>query len=285
VPRRRGEETKMLGSILTVVCVVLAGPITVRASRDPGKAFRPSAPEFAVWSIFQGFERRNPEEYVRTMSDDFVFDSDEPAFRDAYPHGMSRADEAAFLRHLVNGGTSGNGVLRPAVTWIVSTLGPMHVTILAQDERHARALVENYLVRIGFGDGSAVELGATRNEMELELQDDAWVVRRWHETLGGEPDTGHVAAQPAAAAPLRLALVPRPERGRAMRFDLVLPAQGGRLELYDVMGRRVGDRDLEGLAPGVHAIALDGSAYPSGIYWARVRQARESVTARVTWLR
>jgi VCBS repeat protein/type IX secretion system substrate protein len=53
------------------------------------------------------------------------------------------------------------------------------------------------------------------------------------------------------------------------------------LELYDVSGRRVLAREVGGLGPGVHSVALEASgSLPSGVYMIRLTQGGRSLTTR-----
>lgn len=83
-----------------------------------------------------------------------------------------------------------------------------------------------------------------------------------------------VAGEPGAtAAPAASALAlsgPNPFRSRtALALTL---AAGGPVEatLYDVLGRRVATLHDGPLAAGTHTLSVDGSAFPAGVYVARV---------------
>ncbi len=138
---------------------------------------------------------------------------------------------------------------------------------------------------------------------ELERMDGVWRVRAWHEAVSGEPDaTASVRADArvgrrdapdptgardaAAATPSRLAIRARADRAHGtLAFDVALPEAGGAIELFDVAGRRIVQRDLGGLAPGVHRVAIDARDLGAGVYFARVRQFGAIATTRAGWSR
>jgi len=97
------------------------------------------------------------------------------------------------------------------------------------------------------------------------------------------------ASESAPAVPLTLALAvagANPTSGHALVVDVALPsADRARLELLDVMGRRVAERDLGSLGTGRHSVDLgDGERFAPGVYLLRLTQGSEKRTARVTVL-
>ena len=68
-------------------------------------------------------------------------------------------------------------------------------------------------------------------------------------------------------------------------FELTLPETGGSLELFDVMGRRIAQRDLVGLPSGHHTVTLAGGAMRAGVYFARLKQRGAEVHTRLVWAR
>jgi hypothetical protein len=65
---------------------------------------------------------------------------------------------------------------------------------------------------------------------------------------------------------------------------LVLPdAAPASIEMFDVEGRRVWSRDIEGLGAGEHAVPVGhGSWLPPGVYLLRLSQGGLAATARIT---
>lgn len=132
--------------------------------------------------------------------------------------------------------------------------------------------------------------------------DDVWRVRAWHGAVSGEPDAtasvcadarpGHRDApvptrtSSEAATTTRLAIRALADRsGGALAFEVALPAAGGTLELFDVAGRRVARRELDGIAPGARRVSLEARGLAPGVYVARVRQRDAAATAHVAWYR
>jgi len=75
---------------------------------------------------------------------------------------------------------------------------------------------------------------------------------------------------------------PNPAVGR-LTVELSLPYVGsGWLDLFDVAGRRVLSRDLAGLGPGRHLLAMDRKArLPAGVYLLRLTYEGKSLMRRV----
>jgi len=89
------------------------------------------------------------------------------------------------------------------------------------------------------------------------------------------------SADPVAVAvsfPLRVSAVPNPARASVdLRWNAPR-AGGGRLTIFDALGRVVWQRDLAPVEPGSGAIRWDardqrGRRVPSGVYWARAEVA------------
>jgi hypothetical protein len=76
-------------------------------------------------------------------------------------------------------------------------------------------------------------------------------------------------------------VAPQPAR-RDVWVTFTLPALApARLAVLDVAGRRVGSRELLGLAPGRHVLRLDEVPKEAGVYYVRVWQGGESAGGRV----
>lgn len=90
-----------------------------------------------------------------------------------------------------------------------------------------------------------------------------------------------------APAPLALAIAPaaaNPAHGRALVVDVALPsADPARLEVLDVMGRRVAMRELGSLGTGRHSVDLSAEQRLSpGVYLLRLTQGVNARVTRVT---
>ena len=96
----------------------------------------------------------------------------------------------------------------------------------------------------------------------------------------GVPDPG--VPPPALALAGRFA--PNPVVGDRLRFAYVLPEAGtARFELYDVRGRKLGERTLEDAAAGAGSLAW-GGRLPAGIVWMRLSHQGRSITTRAVVL-
>jgi len=75
-------------------------------------------------------------------------------------------------------------------------------------------------------------------------------------------------------------------RAGELRLSLVLPTtESASLELVDVTGRRMVQRDLSSLAAGEHEVSLESGAMKPGIYWARLSQAGKLASAKLVYSR
>ncbi|PAP76483.1 lipase/acyltransferase domain-containing protein [Rubrivirga marina] len=101
-------------------------------------------------------------------------------------------------------------------------------------------------------------------------------------------DAGGVDAEDGPDRPTALrvsAVAPNPARARAA-VVVGLPAEAHvTVELFDVLGRRVGVLDAGPLAGGEHALALDTSPLPAGPYIVRVAAGGEVTTRPLTVVR
>lgn len=283
----------MLGrsSINTISCgtpaEVAMGFVEIPGAALTAPAALPqSDPIRTVIALFAAFERRDPVAWVDAMSDDYRFDSDDPAFVRSHPQGFTRDDELAFATHLFRGGgrAPGGGAL-PIATQVEAPLGAVSVEMRSIDATRAVAHVERYGYVLTFDDGSRMAISGSDNVLELALEDGEWRVIAWHERINAGPAS---AAAPAAGEsnateiPERLAIRRLGQlAGSSIAFELALPRRGGVLELFDVQGRRMARRDLEGIAPGMRRVELPASHVPAGTYWARVQQAGAVATTRV----
>jgi hypothetical protein len=75
-------------------------------------------------------------------------------------------------------------------------------------------------------------------------------------------------------------LSPNPAVGELVVAFTLPTGETARLELLDLAGRRVEARELVGLSPGRHTLRLDGSRPSPGVYFLRLTQNGNSVTAR-----
>ena len=83
-----------------------------------------------------------------------------------------------------------------------------------------------------------------------------------------------------------LGLTPNPAI-HDLRVSFSLPdAKPALLEVLDVTGRRVREREVGSLGPGMHRVDLTEGAMPAaGIYWIRLTRGGEAITRKATVLR
>ena len=87
-----------------------------------------------------------------------------------------------------------------------------------------------------------------------------------------------------ADIPTRLALTAPPTHsGLTLLLDLP-NREPATIEVFDIAGRRVVSRDLSGIEPGHHRLAIQ-EHLASGLYLVRLRQGAEAVVARSLVLR
>jgi hypothetical protein len=68
----------------------------------------------------------------------------------------------------------------------------------------------------------------------------------------------------------------------ALVFDITLPrSEPARLDVFDVQGRRVASQVLEHPAPVQQRILVPARGLAAGVFWVRLAQGREQVTAKV----
>lgn len=100
-----------------------------------------------------------------------------------------------------------------------------------------------------------------------------------------EAEDGPQGGAPEAAALRLFSPYPNPSRGAAVVPFEVEHAGQVQLSVYDVLGRRVGVL-LDGpVVAGRHAVALDASKLPAGLYVLRLETERGVVARRLTVLR
>jgi hypothetical protein len=164
---------------------------------------------------------------------------------------------------------------RVRVTWRTSHAGP----VLAERRTPATGWV-------------ALGTRTPDGEGRVTIEDaDVVAGERYAYRIGvAQGDAVTYAAEVWVAVPARLALAieglrPNPAEGD-LTVAFTLPTRASaRLELIDVSGRRVAQRDLSAFEPGNHVVRLDRAGVPAGLYFLRLTQGREHVTARASVVR
>ena len=102
---------------------------------------------------------------------------------------------------------------------------------------------------------------------------------------GVERILGNVWVDVPETAEFALRAINDTQGGNVLRFVVKVPsATPARLELVDITGRRMADRDLGVLGAGEHTVQLNASVRP-GVYWGRLSNAGKMVTAKVAVVR
>jgi hypothetical protein len=93
----------------------------------------------------------------------------------------------------------------------------------------------------------------------------------------------YTAADPPPAAPSALAVAvwPNPARGRVVVAFSLPEFHRARVEVVDLLGRRVADVDLGTRPAGQHEVALDLSTLAPGLYVVRVRAGTHAAAHRL----
>ena len=264
----------------------------------PARAVDPQTPtpfwtldgQPAIYWMFASYQARSIDSFMGWMTDDFLFDSDDPAFRAAFPGGMNKQEMRTSVTHLFFGGGHGaDGRPLPAVEDIQETRGPLLPAALAADSVSELLVVVHGGLRLVFPGGSYADIGATANTFEMVgNRDGIWQVRRWHEAHGTVPldsIASPVAGGRTSPSAAKIAIgVQTGRAGGALLFNLRLPGSGGELEIFDAAGRRVVSRALTNLRPGAQTFSVAGESLHPGVYWARVRQDRTSASAKFVWI-
>ena len=97
---------------------------------------------------------------------------------------------------------------------------------------------------------------------------------RWSSDL---PGLG-IPQQPAARQQPSLAVSPNPTTGAVTVTLPTVPAEGGRLEVYDPSGRQVA---LLPVGPAARTVALSLAGQPSGVYLLRLSTPDSTATGKV----
>ena len=104
---------------------------------------------------------------------------------------------------------------------------------------------------------------------------------------GAEVLSQEISVRVPAAAVFALAgATPNPALARDLSVAFSLTGSGAaRLEVLDLAGRREYSRELPGLAPGRHSLALAEAQLAPGVHWLQLTEGLRSAHARVVVVR
>jgi hypothetical protein len=197
---------------------------------------------------------------------------------DIYAQRVWDGGQVPVLLSLVSADVTADGI---NLTWLASGSGSDVATVY-------RSSAGGEWTRIGevTADGTGylrytdpIDATATRLGYRLGIVD-AGIESFYGETWVDLP--ARDAALAFALDPVR----PNPTQGSALTVHFSLPsAAPARLELLDVSGRRVVERELGSLGAGQHTLDLgEGQHLASGLYLVRLRQGANTLVTRVTVL-
>ncbi len=200
-----------------VLHVPLAAPPIAGATPSTDGHSGLATPIGVVSAMLEGFAQRSERHYVRWMTDDYVFWSDEPGFARRFPTGLARSDEAAFAAHLFEGGAHGpDGRALPVAVRVTQGMGAVTLIPLSAGPAQARLVLHDLHARLELADGTTLEVGDSQNVIDLVLTESGWRVSRWIETHGPAEDADRLATRlgPATSEPLEYGRLLRPRAGR-----------------------------------------------------------------------
>ncbi|MBI5711598.1 MAG: hypothetical protein HZC42_15035 [Candidatus Eisenbacteria bacterium] len=249
--------------------------------------------------------------YSALLAADFRFQFADSALQARHPEGFSRADEIASAAHLFFGFVDAGGTRRAGARHIELEPGELQLgsdPAKPESTEHYRVVTAPAVrLRVTLADGMVFEPPPTSHAFHVvrgdaaaltpgqEADPDHWYMRRWVEGAGRAATPARVAL-PAPPKPpredggrpaLALPILRHPNPATTpLAVELSLPARApARLDVVDVAGRMAYRRDLRGLEPGVHRIALGGAALAPGIYWLRLTQGERVARSKVVVIR
>jgi hypothetical protein len=255
------------------------------------------SPRGVVLRLEQAYQTRDLEGYAALMTADFRFRSFSPEFLERFPDGMTRVDERASARRLFHGDPDSPGQRGASIHLTLGRLEIKEDPLHPGREDRFRLVVAPSISLVVIDGGQRFEVIGTRHEYHVvrgnaaaleagqRADADHWYVWKWDEY---PPGVGRVAdatrGEPASPALPELMLEPAgsPQQGGLSVRFMLAEAAPARLELFDVMGRRVRDRFVHGPAGVAQRIEIAAAGeLPPGIYWARLTQNRQSLRERI----
>jgi hypothetical protein len=253
------------------------------------------SPMRAIQSLFVAYVMKDPEAYGRLLTLDFSFGS--AGSPEGPPTFLTRDGEIAHVKRTFEDVGRPSPGAEPAVREIEFKAGPFLTEYLVGGRR-ARVFAASVTLRFILDDGSVIRVAPAPHVFELVRGDAAvlpnqtrgdaghWYISRWEEfTLPAVETPERVVPDPIPPTVLRLALAPlqNPARG-TFKLRMTLPSNApARIVVVDVMGRRMLSHDVE---RGTRQLVLDpGPSFPAGVYWLRLFQGRETVTAKIVLIR
>jgi len=227
-----------------------------------------------------------------------------------FPEGIDRAMEMSVIRGLIQGIRQGDSVLAAPMREVRVKAEGLHE---AADPEHPDSTEHYRLVVIGrftfelsTDDGTEYLNHPSLHIVHLVRGDAAmlvpgqpadarhWYIRRWLEDVNGleaalgkiEGDCGQADSATTSMALTTLSLAIHPLGNPACpTLDIAcdLPAAGpARIEVFDVMGRRLQRKEFDVAAPGTMKLQAGAGVHLApGAYWVRLSQASRHSTRMV----
>ena len=269
------------------------------------------SPAGAIREYARAFSERSVVRLGALLAADFrshVAGQDQVTMR--FPDGIDRATEMSVIRGLIQGVRQGDSVLAPPIRNAQVKAEGLHE---ADDPEHPDStehyrlvVIDRFTFDLTADDGTEYQSRPLLHIVHVVRGDAAvlvpgqpadarhWYIRRWLEDVNGleaaldkvEGDCGQAdsatGSQALATLPLGIHALGNPA---CPTLDIAcdLPAAGpARIEVFDVMGRRLQQQAFDVAAPGTMKVqAGAGVHFAPGAYWVRLSQAARHSTRMV----
>jgi hypothetical protein len=299
--------------LFALLVATLIATIPAHATAPLPSPVAPATPVQSVQAFADAFSMKSVERLGGLLAGDFHFTTTSDEGMQGWLADFDRAHELRFAGNVFHGVTRDGKVVMPAADSVSMTVAELtgspdpehpdstghyqvvavhHLTTFirrsgAMDLAATPALHVFHVVR---GDAAVLAAGQPADSTR-------WYVRRWVEDLDaltaaldklqgdcGQADSTLTRVRGALAPTLPLAIHPLGNPA-CPTLDIAcdLPAAGSaRIEVFDVMGRRMAQKDFEVAKPGTMKLQAAGAVHLSpGAYWVRLTQAASHSTRMV----
>jgi hypothetical protein len=275
-----------------------------------------TGPQAALERLADGYRDLSPDSVAATLTADFLFHSIGDSLA-GFVSGASRDDEVGVVRSLMRGVIRGGDTLMAPADSVGMTLDGISEGVDPEhpdSTQHYRVLTVHrfeFGVRttrgVRFIASSKLHVfHAVRGDVALltpeqPVDSTRWYLRRWLEDVTGvnaelaqrQGDCGEAPAPvagprsasggtPAVPTVLAVRALTSPACAKLeIRCDLP-GREPARVEVYDVSGRRVNQREVAVAAAGTMTIeAGHGATLYPGVYWVRIGQGQRTPATRM----
>lgn len=280
---------------------VAASPSSVLAADALlGPSPRPG-PLAAMEQLAHSFRERSASAVDSVLSGDYEFHSANGSRVIEFTRGSARQLEMRVLHNMLEGVRRDGHLVMPPADSVSFTLGDLHERL---DPEHADSTDQYCVVTAAHFDmhivehnGNTYQTYTSVHVFHLVRGDAAalapgqsadpsrWYVRRWLENVNEvatmlkreQGDCAPSAATPIADGAVHLRPLGNPACA-LMTMSCDFPtAEPAHVEVYDVSGRLVNQRDVAVRSAGTLSIdAGEGAHVEPGVYWVRLRQGRKA---------